>query len=392
MAPPEEAIRRPGSANFYDYLGNLMRWLGTCLATAQSAVLSRAWQRHFARRKVVTTPYKAPSAYLFCWQCFWPGVNAMFRRRLLTAFVAIAAAFLLFTADAHARAGGGFSAGSRGMRTYSAPPSTPTAPSAAPIQRSMTQPFNTGSPAASGAGLFGGGRGLFGGGLFGGLAAGFLGAGLFGLLFGHGLFGGMAGFASIFGLLLQILLIVIVARLIFAWWQRRSLSTSPSYAAPRPGMGHSFGGFSGFGGASNGARNAPVGEPLTIGKSDYDAFERLLGDVQSAYSAEDLSALRAKVSPEMLSYFSEQLSANASRGLVNRVTDVKLMQGDLAEAWREGRSEYATVAMRFAHRDSMVERASGRIVEGGGPSEVTELWTFARAQGGNWLLSAIQQT
>ena len=63
---------------------------------------------------------------------------------------------------------------------------------------------------------------LVGGGLFGGIAAGFLGAGLFGLLFGHGLFGGMAGFASILGLLLQVMLVVIVARLIFAWWQRRS--------------------------------------------------------------------------------------------------------------------------------------------------------------------------
>ena len=36
----------------------------------------------------------------------------------------------------------------------------------------------------------------------------------------------------------------------------------------------------------------------------------------------------------MLSYFSEQLAGNASRGLINRVTDVKLLQGDLAEAWR----------------------------------------------------------
>ena len=39
----------------------------------------------------------------------------------------------------------------------------------------------------------------------------------------------------------------------------------------------------------------------------------------------------------------------------------------------------------------MIERASGRIVEGGERSEVTELWTFVRARGGNWLLSAIQQ-
>ena len=71
--------------------------------------------------------------------------------------------------------------------------------------------------------------GLFGGGLLGGLAAGFLGAGLFGLLFGHGFFGGMGGFASLIGLVLQIVLVVIVARLLFAWWQRRN-APAPAYA------------------------------------------------------------------------------------------------------------------------------------------------------------------
>ena len=84
--------------------------------------------------------------------------------------------------------------------------------------------------------------------------------------------------------------------------------------------------------------------------------------------------------------------ANSSRDFINRVADVKLLQGDLAEAWREGGTDYATVPMRFALNDSMVERASGRVVEGGEPSEVTELWTFRRARGGNWVLSAIQQT
>jgi predicted lipid-binding transport protein (Tim44 family) len=93
----------------------------------------------------------------------------------------------------------------------------------------------------------------------------------------------------------------------------------------------------------------------------------------------------------MLSYFSEQLSENASRGLLNRVSDVRLLQGDLSEAWREGDVEYATVAMRFALTDSMIDRASGRVVEGGSPSEVTEVWTFMRARGGRWILSAIQQ-
>ena len=145
-------------------------------------------------------------------------------------------------------------------------------------------------------------------------------------------------------------------------------------------------------GAGFGGGSAAASEPITIAKSDYDAFERLLGEVQAAYSAEDLNALRARVTPEMLSYFSEQLSQNASRGLVNKVTGVHLSQGDLAEAWREGDTEYATVAMRFAMTDSMVDRASGRVVEGGSPEEVTEVWTFVRSRGGSWILSAIQQT
>src|SRR6516165_7114673 len=259
----------------------------------------------------------------------------MFRNRWLIALGAIATAFVLVSADAHARVGGGFSGGSRGMRTFSPPPATPTAPSAAPLQRSITQPGNVAPNGQTGIR-----PGFFGGGLFGGLAAGFLGAGLFGLLFGHGLFGGMAGFASIMGLLLQVVLVVIVARLVFAWWQRRKMSAAPSYPAAYPTTGHSFAGLRGM----SSSASARASEPLTIAKSDYDAFERLLGDIQSAFSGEDLSALRTIVTPEMLSYFSEQLADNASRGLINRVTDVKLLQGDLAEAWREGRTDYATVA------------------------------------------------
>lgn len=312
----------------------------------------------------------------------------MLRYRWVLAFAAIATALVLVAADAaNARAGRGGSFGSRGVRTYSTPAPTQTAPNtAAPIQRSVTQP----SRAATTATTQGAARpGLFGGGLLGGLAAGFIGAGLFGLLFGHGLFGGMAGFASIIGLILQIALIVIVARLMFAWWQRRNApafaAAAPSGSAPGTGT-HAFGGLGSMFGA-----NQAAGAPLTIEKSDYDAFERLLGDVQAAYSAEDLNALRRLMTPEMVSYFSDDLAENASRGLVNQVSDVKLLQGDLAEAWREGDAEYATVAMRFGLIDRMIERASGRTVDGGSPSETTELWTFRRTRGGDWLLSAIQQ-
>ena len=309
----------------------------------------------------------------------------MVRHRWLIALAAIATALVLVSGDAaNARAGGGFSGGSRGMRTFSTPAPTRTAPSAAPIQRSITQPNRTAPLGANTAAR----PGLFGGGLLGGLAAGFIGAGLFGLLFGHGFFGGMGGFASLIGLVLQIVLVVFVAKMLFAWWQRRN---APAYAgagaAGAPG-GSGFG-FSSLGGAFGGG--AATSEPVNIEKADYDAFERLLGEVQTAYSAEDLNGLRARVTPEMLSYFSEQMSQNASRGVINKVSGVHLEQGDLSEAWREGDSEYATVAMRFGLTDSMVDRASGRVVEGGHPEEVTELWTFVRARSGAWILSAIQQ-
>jgi predicted lipid-binding transport protein (Tim44 family) len=315
------------------------------------------------------------------------------RRHPLLALLAVVAALSFTVVTADARSGGSF--GSRGSRTFSAPPMTNTAPrSARPMERTMTQPSQAQPRAAAGQ-TSGARPGLFGGGLLGGLAAGFIGAGLFGLLFGHGFLGGMGGFASFLGLLLQIALVVIVARLTWAWWQRRnglatasgpSLRQGLGQGGGRSGLGSGLGGFAGLGGGS-----APASEDIQIAPADFDTFERLLTEIQTAYGKEDLTALRARLTPEMLSYFSEELAQNAGQGVINQIADVKLLQGDLAEAWREGNDEYATVAMRYSLNDTLVERATGRVkqIE---PSEATELWTFRRARGGEWLLSAIQQT
>ena len=75
------------------------------------------------------------------------------------------------------------------------------------------------------------------------------------------------------------------------------------------------------------------------------------------------------------------------------MSGTKLLQGDLAEAWREGDVDYASVAMRFSMIDRMLDRATSRLVGGSeAPTEATEVWTFMRPRGGNWVLSAIQQT
>ena len=88
----------------------------------------------------------------------------------------------------------------------------------------MTQPGQPGStasrtataPNSAGGGILG--RPGFMGGLF----AGFLGAGLLGMLIGHGFAGGLGGMASMLGLLLQIGIVALIGYLVWTWWQRRS--------------------------------------------------------------------------------------------------------------------------------------------------------------------------
>jgi predicted lipid-binding transport protein (Tim44 family) len=316
----------------------------------------------------------------------------LFRLRPLLALCAVAAVLAFTLSDADARAGRGFSFGSRGGQTFSAPPATRTAPAARPIERSMTQPGQPGSVAQRPAAPSPVGGFLNRPGFLGGLFAGFLGAGLLGMLFGHGFFGGLGGIASMLGLLLQVGLVAVVAYLLWTWWQRRSqpaLAGGPSLRDDQSGNGRAPMGF-GSGVALSKPR-APGTDEVGLSPDDFNGFEQVLGDVQAAYGAEDLGRLRRLATPEMVSYFAEELASNASQGVINRVADVKLLQGDLAEAWREGDTDYATVAMRYSLDDQTVDRDSGRVLQGG-PGEATEVWTFMRRRGGHWLLSAIQQT
>jgi predicted lipid-binding transport protein (Tim44 family) len=307
---------------------------------------------------------------------------------------------LVLSSAADARVGGGGSSGSRGSRTFSAPQSTPTAPNAAqPLNRTMTQPGSPGMNApAAGAAAKGGFFNRPGMGMLGGLAAGFLGAGLLGMLFGGGFMSGLGGFASILGLIIQVVLVVVVARLAWSWWQRRkNPQPVPAYAntnagptvgpGPEPAPAYRTG--FGFGSGGGSAPNAP---PLEIKPEDYEAFEKLLGDIQAAWSNEDVEKLNQLTTPEMASYFVKDLAENKAANDINKVSNVKLLQGDLAEAWREGETDYATVAMRFSLVDKTLERGTERLVAGSEtPIEVTEVWTFARRPGANWELSAIQQ-
>src|SRR5262249_17941094 len=145
----------------------------------------------------------------------------MQRTVVLTSIVVMLLAGCLWTLDAWARAGGGKSTGSRGSRSWSAPQSSPTAPSSS-RQAAPTAPFQQPRPQRSGwmGGLLGGITGFVLGGLIGSM--------LFGH-FGGGLFGGIG--------LLELLLIVGGVFFFLFYLRRRPPSTTAHCYCPPPEVG-----------------------------------------------------------------------------------------------------------------------------------------------------------
>lgn len=303
---------------------------------------------------------------------------------------------LSLASEADARRGGSF--GSRGARTYSAPPPTKTAPTqTAPVQRSMTpqQPAQPGAANAARPQTANPMNAPKRGGFLGSpLMKGLMIGGLVGMLLGHG-FG--AGLAGAMGGILQIALLALVGMLVFKFFANRRRPATAAAAGPMSAANTSFrspfdvqqpasGGY-----APNLAPSA--GEDFAVLTTDREIFERLLREIQEAFGREDYGTIREHSTPEIMSYLAEELSQNATRGVRNQVSDVQMLEGDVAEAWREGDQEYATAALRYSSRDWMVDRQSGAVVEGdpNALTETTELWTFVRGPGQPWKLSAIQE-
>ncbi|MDX6749501.1 TIM44-like domain-containing protein [Geminicoccaceae bacterium 1502E] len=305
------------------------------------------------------------------------------RRRGLLALVAV---FLLVAASvAEARGGRGGSFGSRGSRSFVSPPATQTAPrQASPLQNSQSTAAQPTRQTGAAAGAAGAGRGFAS---RGGFMGGLLGAGLLGMLLGYGFMGGMGGIASFLGLLLQVGLVVFLGMLAWRFFQRRF---QPAAAGGAPLQREAA---TGPMGGMGGARGTSGQTPIEIKQQDYDSFEKLLYQVQQAYAAEDTGTIGRLATAEVAGHLEGEIAENAARGVRNELRDVRLLQGDLAEAWREGSVEYATVAMRFSLIDLTLDRQSGAVVEGSEaqPVEALEIWTFMRPVGGAWQLSAIQQ-
>jgi len=195
----------------------------------------------------------------------------------------------------------------------------------------------------------------------------------------------LGGFGHVFGGLLQFLIIGFLIFFLVRWLIGR-FAPAGGGAMPR----------------SVGAAAAPAarfrGRDTTVGDEDLNAFQAIHAAVQEAWGRGDLGRLRPLMTPEMLSYFSEELTRSTSQGVQNIVSDVKLLKGDISESWEEGDLQYATAYLRWSALDYVVRtgRSPGQpdyLVSGDPktPTEAEEVWTFARGRGGNWLLSAIQQ-
>ncbi len=329
------------------------------------------------------------------------------------AVFAAALALCLVTVDAAeaARRGGGF--GSRGARTYDAPAATRTAPQgAAPVQRSMTTPpakaqapapkAASGAPGAAQQPRRGGFLGGLGGGILGGLLLG----GLVGAMMGNGFGAGMAGFIAI---LFQLALVAGVVFLVMKLLRRRSQPAVAAGPSGWPGASVNREPFTPQGGSLGGVpggfgqvRPAPAPETIIpaaeasveigVTGADRDTFERLLMEIQDALGREDYGDLRERTTPEVMGFLAEEMAQNATEGRRNEISGTKLLQADVAEAWREGDRDYATAAMRYEAIDVVRDRSSGALLEGDPdvPVQTTEHWTFVRQAGGPWKLSAIQ--
>jgi predicted lipid-binding transport protein (Tim44 family) len=321
-------------------------------------------------------------------------VNRQLNWRILLALF-FSAVIALAPAIAEARAGGSFGGrssgmGSRGLRTYENNGAQPLSRSVTPAP-APEAPRPPGLAPAMPSPAYGGGSFFQRHPFLTGLAGGFIGS----WLFGHSGWAadGVGTGASMLGGLLQLLIIGLiiwfVVRLVRGWsfaggargggWPPRSAG-----AAAAPAMRNPSG--------------RDRGRDINVTDADLAAFQAIHAAVQDAWSNGDLARMRGLMTPEMLSYFSEELTRNASQGVRNIVANVELLKGDLTEAWDEGDLQYATAYLRWRANDYVVRegRSPGDpdwLVSGDPrtPVEAEEMWTFVRRRRGNWLLSAIQQ-
>lgn len=315
------------------------------------------------------------------------------RKNVFRIFVVLAAVMLVSVTvmefEAHARAGGSRSTGSRGSRTYSRPAAPTAQPS--PTRPQQAAPAPTMQQPASGG---------FMRSMAGGIVGGMLGGMLFRSL-GFGGAGGMGGGGGGIGLF-EILLIAGIGYLIYRFIKKKREESSMNSVEAMP---------------YNGGNVTPIaqGSQNQIGEAedvetglahirqfdscfDENRYTDLVMDnffkIQSAWMNRDLSTVQGLLTDEMRRVFQSDIDRLIGNKQINKLENIAVRNVEIVEAWQESGQDFINTLIYANLLDYTTDDTSGALLTGSktDPVKFEEYWTFTRPVGNNpWKLSAIDQ-
>jgi predicted lipid-binding transport protein (Tim44 family) len=327
--------------------------------------------------------------------------DAMLKKRGASIGLVIFTVFFLLSVvsiEAWARAGGGRSMGSRGSRSYSAPPSTPAPAPANPSQGSRQY----GAPAAPSPSPFGGGGFLRG--MAGGIVGGMIGGMLFRSL---GFAGGGAG--STGGGIGMMDILLIGALLYGIYWfikRRRNAAQADAGAgtyykgSPSSDIGSVAPSAPAY--ESGGQENDVETGLRHIRQMDSSFDEKRFTDgcldqffqIQGAWANRDMSGVKRILTEEMFDTLHEDAEQLKAKKRINHLDNIAVRSIEIVELWQEKGADFITVKLYANLLDYTVDELTGQVVTGSktDPIKFNEYWTFTRPVGDNpWKLSAINQ-
>jgi predicted lipid-binding transport protein (Tim44 family) len=296
--------------------------------------------------------------------------------------------------NAHARAGGSRSTGSRGSRSYSQPASPP-AQAIPPRQQAAPAPAPNTVPQQQQSGGF---MRNMAGGMLGGIAGGMLGGMLFRSLGMAG--GGMGGGGGIG--IFEIILLAGIGYLIYRFIKnRRAANTSTPYEQG----GYQGGSVTPISNEYSGNQPATADVETGLGhirQMDASFDEQRFNDqvmdiffkIQGSWMNRDLTPVLGLLTDEMRRIFQEDLNRLILDKQVNRLENIAVRNVEAVEAWQESGQDYITSLIYANLLDYTTDDVSGAVISGSKtePVKFEEYWTFTRPVGNNpWRLSAINQ-
>ncbi len=305
---------------------------------------------------------------------------------------------LVMDSVAFARAGGGRTSGSSGMRSSGSYQRTaPTSPTTRPTQPSTTPTAPAPAPAPS----FG--RSLMYG-IGGGLLGGMLGSMLFGGA-GHAAGGGWGGGGFGFGDFIIILIILGVAYYFFKRYRAKKeleaagpnasyASTNYAYSEPEPALRSGYDAPPPGNYVADGIKYIAAMDPTFTEAGFKETAEDNFFRIQSAWTKRDLAPVRALLAPQMLSTFQEQVNQAVAAKQFNRLENIAVRQVEIVDAVQDQGQEYVTVKFLASLLDYTADETTSQVVAGSAsePVKFLEYWTFTRRVGEkNWLLAGITQ-